>query len=1278
MLILTGTICASKPPPAHTPDPNKARPPPPPTTLPPHIHQLVQSLLTRFQDLESYQIPQLAQCRGPLDFHHELAQAVRSELAGCRRDLDELKLEVDDLEKAKDRLAAADHVNQVQLRLDQCTKQYRQAVVQSKRQIDASTHLFARDELLSSGASQSGRDSPAPYSRAGMPRSSTPVPGQSADDALMSATSDVTEGLRRTLQLMQQEVDRSLVSNELLESQTQTMSLTSTQYSTFSTLLTTSKSLITSLERADVLDRLLLFGAFAFFVAVCAHIFKKRVLDRGIKVAGALAGVVEKGGRALAGGAGGKEAGEVVKREVTAEVARAAATATAVAGALKAGVTGLAERARAGRREDEQERGTEVPFEEIVQPSPAEPIRTAAAPVEEPPSPIEAEEPIPIPHEPIDHLSDEGAAVSSSLDPLPAESTEIPHPPSSSSSSSSTTPSPPQAPAQATVATSPAEPPSTPAPSLHDAQAEVEEHDEVLTPSESATQEAEMPSPSPSSAVAAPPSDADSASAASTPTPISASPFSPSLAPISSPVPSPSAAAEPDEPIIVAPRQPHPPEPSLSPEEVDELLFETPAKPDLAEVAEAEEREEEPEHTKEADEEKVFHPLATFRPTRPDLDPQLADSNALLEENAIPVTSPLASSDVVAASSVSVEDAEEALPEPTTMPLSPPSTSDDLPPSPSPPKPEELLVGSDSPADSPRSIALSHEAQNVERDVAGVEGTTIPLDTKEVEEGTVPALDVKEEGLEPAAAGEEQEQGADKVELPIDLEKEQTRWDPSMPSSGSEPPVEPTIPDEEHDHPSEEQLLDEMLEQSMGGLAGVGYGAIGGITANETVEAVERAPEAVVESEQQETEQAVPVAPEAEVPHAEEETLVELPTADELEAEPQPEAASSVADLPREPTSSPSFSPSDAPASVEPSAPAPTTSQADATLEERLAPTPESTTSPLGSPEPVDDDDDDEVPPPSPSHETSGQIASEEPLATPGPAVGDEAAPRPSPPTAEESGQVEEPIPSAVELAQPEPVHESTEEPLAEQLVADEEPLPSSHVEAAPPSSAPEEPASTIVSSSDIAEEQAADSIVDAPTPVPAEADELHPSRPVQTGRAVFEEDVAAPPASVAVAEEALEPTAQLDDEIAAAPAAEPSVVAPPSSPASAPPVESPLSPSESPSGSPADAASPPLQSAPAAADDDEDDLPNSSHVYPPSSVEDVPSATQEEDLDASAPGVFEEAAQEAVEGHVGEGEDEGLVREAEERLHELEEEGGGAEEFATDGKGEGVRRDEL
>lgn len=135
----------------------------------------------------------------------------------------------------------------------------------------------------------------------------------------MNATSDVTEGLRRTMQLMQQELDRSLVSNEILglpflllgftllgelythikclvtpEQSTATMEMTSNQYSTFSTLLTTSKALITSLERADVLDRLILLFAFIFFCLCCAWVVKRRVVDKGLRVAGALSKAVAR------------------------------------------------------------------------------------------------------------------------------------------------------------------------------------------------------------------------------------------------------------------------------------------------------------------------------------------------------------------------------------------------------------------------------------------------------------------------------------------------------------------------------------------------------------------------------------------------------------------------------------------------------------------------------------------------------------------------------------------------------------------------------------------------------------------------------------------------------------------------------------------------------------------------------------------------------------------------------------------------------------------------
>ncbi|GAA5940771.1 uncharacterized protein JCM15063_006357 [Sporobolomyces koalae] len=282
-------------------------------SLPSSLVPQVDSIERILGDLESYQIPQLADCQGPRATYDHLVGSVRQELSRVRRDLDELKLDIEDLDRAKDRQRAFYHLEQLQLWLDQCTKQYRSAVVHAKRTVDNQQHLFNRDELLSAPPNaSSGRQSPSPASNAN---------GQ-GDDALMSATSDVTEGLRRTLQLLQSEVDRSIVSNEQLEQQTSTMASASNQYSTLSTLLSNSKTLITSLERADVLDRFVLFVAFAFFVAVCSYIFKKRVVDRGLQVATTLTGFV--GSRS---GSGTNELGAV---------GRAFATASAVvAGALK-------------------------------------------------------------------------------------------------------------------------------------------------------------------------------------------------------------------------------------------------------------------------------------------------------------------------------------------------------------------------------------------------------------------------------------------------------------------------------------------------------------------------------------------------------------------------------------------------------------------------------------------------------------------------------------------------------------------------------------------------------------------------------------------------------------------------------------------------------------------------------------------------------------------------------------------------------------------------------
>lgn len=119
----------------------------------------------------------------------------------------------------------------------------------------------------------------------------------------MSANDAVTDALRRTTQLMHQELERSVLSTQmlgmcmanntsscptlsrLLDESTKTMTSTSDVYSSFSTLLTTSKTLVTALEKSDWLDRLLILSSLAFFLLTVAYILKKRIIDKGLWLA---------------------------------------------------------------------------------------------------------------------------------------------------------------------------------------------------------------------------------------------------------------------------------------------------------------------------------------------------------------------------------------------------------------------------------------------------------------------------------------------------------------------------------------------------------------------------------------------------------------------------------------------------------------------------------------------------------------------------------------------------------------------------------------------------------------------------------------------------------------------------------------------------------------------------------------------------------------------------------------------------------------------------------
>ena len=103
-----------------------------------------------------------------------------------------------------------------------------------------------------------------------------------SEDALMRTTHTLTTALQRTEQRLRSELERSVLTTQLLQSSTSTLRQTSNAHSNLTSLLDTSRGLITALERTDWFDRFLIFLALAVFIATCAWVVKVRVVDRAL------------------------------------------------------------------------------------------------------------------------------------------------------------------------------------------------------------------------------------------------------------------------------------------------------------------------------------------------------------------------------------------------------------------------------------------------------------------------------------------------------------------------------------------------------------------------------------------------------------------------------------------------------------------------------------------------------------------------------------------------------------------------------------------------------------------------------------------------------------------------------------------------------------------------------------------------------------------------------------------------------------------------------------
>ncbi|KAJ7728421.1 Sec20-domain-containing protein [Mycena maculata] len=242
--------------------------PPLPSTFDEETLQLVAAAQRRETDLADFQIPRLRTCQGPLSLQQNLAAELREDIDTFARQIEALDILVDDQKGSKNRRELRGIVDGFNETLASLRRNARAALLASKRTI-GSLSKSQREELLNSSAVSEKRD----------------LNEKVTDDALMAAKDNVTEAMQRTLTLLQGELERSVLSSQMLADSTATLRTTSSTHDTLTSVMDTSKHLITALNKADRLDRVLIFAALLFFILVVLFILKQRLFDRAMRAA---------------------------------------------------------------------------------------------------------------------------------------------------------------------------------------------------------------------------------------------------------------------------------------------------------------------------------------------------------------------------------------------------------------------------------------------------------------------------------------------------------------------------------------------------------------------------------------------------------------------------------------------------------------------------------------------------------------------------------------------------------------------------------------------------------------------------------------------------------------------------------------------------------------------------------------------------------------------------------------------------------------------------------
>ncbi|XP_076915275.1 uncharacterized protein LOC143574572 [Bidens hawaiensis] len=163
-------------------------------------------------------------------------------------------------------LPTEDHIQNAQLTLQSWNKQIeslRTSLRNANLQAKANMRKAAQEEreLLLGGGEESTARRRNLQTKAGM----------------TSAAESITESLRRTRQLMVQEVERSGSTLMAFEESTGVLKKAESEYKGHVSLLTRTRNLLSTMKRQDVLDRIILSVGFLLFSLAVLYVVSKRI-----------------------------------------------------------------------------------------------------------------------------------------------------------------------------------------------------------------------------------------------------------------------------------------------------------------------------------------------------------------------------------------------------------------------------------------------------------------------------------------------------------------------------------------------------------------------------------------------------------------------------------------------------------------------------------------------------------------------------------------------------------------------------------------------------------------------------------------------------------------------------------------------------------------------------------------------------------------------------------------------------------------------------------------